>query len=301
MSLPVIQGANPNKILEFYETVLPNLQALETMGKIREVNGHVRMTLEKLEGIRGDLVRTDNNWQDWDFPHLLETLRKWIIRNPPKHSEERQSQDKLPPYKPIKPFLPKNKSYQTRKEEPKRRLCVYCESVNHQSVNCDKVTTLQKRRREFNRKQWCFNYTGTNHKAPECRCSACYKFCNRRHRSSICHENMSQQPSEPMLVATMKGSVTYPVVIESVNGIHCRASIFRAGKFELHKWHSNVPALEQPTAPDETIEERPTTHQNENQSYAEDQLGVKQGETKLLGVPWTNERKQYKPVSLHRL
>ena len=56
MSLPVTQGANPNKILEFYETLLPNLQALETMGKIREVNGYVRMTLDKLKGIRGDLV-----------------------------------------------------------------------------------------------------------------------------------------------------------------------------------------------------------------------------------------------------
>ena len=105
------------------------------------------MTLDKLEGIQGDLVRTDDNWQDWDFPHLLEALRTWIIRNPPKHHEERQSQDKLPPHKPMKPFLPKNRSYQTRQEEPKGRRCVYCESVNHQSVNCDKVITLQERRR----------------------------------------------------------------------------------------------------------------------------------------------------------
>ena len=56
-------------------------------------------------------------------------------------------------------------------------------------------------------------------------------------------------------------------------------SIFRAGKFELHKWHSNAPSLEQPTPHEETIEERPTTHQNENQSYAKDQLGGKQRET----------------------
>ena len=63
-------------------------------------------------------------------------------------------------------------------------------------------------------------------------------------------------------------------------------SIFRAGKFELHKWHSNVPSLEQPTLYEETVEEWPITHQNENQSYAKDQLGVKQGETKPLGVPW---------------
>ena len=159
MSLPVIQGANPNKILKFYETVLPNLQALETMGKIREVNGYVRMTLDKLEGIRGDLVRTNDNWQDWDFPHLLEALRKWTIRNPPKHREERQSQDRLLPHKPMKPFLPKNRSYQTRQEEPKRKPCVYCESVKHQSVNCDKVITVQERRRELNRIQLRFDCT----------------------------------------------------------------------------------------------------------------------------------------------
>ena len=199
------------------------VQALETMGKLGEVNGYVRMTLNKLEGIRGDLVRTDDDWQEWRFPQLVEALRKWTIRNPPKHSEERQSQDKPPPFKPVKPFLPKNRSYQTCQGEPKRRLCVYCERVNHQSVNCDKVTTLQERRRELNRKQLCFNCTGANHKAPECRCSACCKFCNRRHHSSICPEKIPQQSPEHLLVATGKGSVTYPVVIVSVGGIHCCA------------------------------------------------------------------------------
>ena len=53
MSLPVIQGTNPDKI---DETPLLNLQALETMGKISEVNGYLRMMLDKLEGIQGDLV-----------------------------------------------------------------------------------------------------------------------------------------------------------------------------------------------------------------------------------------------------
>ena len=37
------------------------------------------------------------------------------------------------------------------------------------------------------------------------------------------------------------------------------------------------------------MEERPTTHQNENQSYAKDQSGVKQGEIKLLSVPWDKQ------------
>ena len=57
MSLPSIYGANPNKVSQFYEKLCSNVQALETMGKLGEVNGYVRMTLNKLEGIRGDLVR----------------------------------------------------------------------------------------------------------------------------------------------------------------------------------------------------------------------------------------------------
>ena len=61
MSLPVIYGANPNKVWQFYEKLCSSVQALETMGKLGEVNGYVRMTLTKLEGIRGDLVRTDDD------------------------------------------------------------------------------------------------------------------------------------------------------------------------------------------------------------------------------------------------
>ncbi len=36
---------------------------LETLGRIGEVNGYVRMTLDKLGSIRGDLVCTDDDWQ----------------------------------------------------------------------------------------------------------------------------------------------------------------------------------------------------------------------------------------------
>ena len=53
-------------------------------------------------------------------------------------------------------------------------------------------------------------------------------------------------------------------------------SIFGEAGFKLHKWHSNVPALEIPETP----------ASEEEQSYAKEQLGVKKGETKLLGVPW---------------
>ena len=52
------------------------------MGKIKEIKGFVRTTLGKLPGIRADLVRLDDNWQEWGFPELIESLKKWCDRNP---------------------------------------------------------------------------------------------------------------------------------------------------------------------------------------------------------------------------
>ena len=53
MSLPQINNANPQKIHEFSEKLLCSVQALDTMGKIKEMNGYgyVRVTLDKLQGI----------------------------------------------------------------------------------------------------------------------------------------------------------------------------------------------------------------------------------------------------------
>ena len=61
MSLPQINNANPGKIHDFSEKLLCSLQALDTMKKIKKMNGYVRVTLDKLQGIREDLVRNDDN------------------------------------------------------------------------------------------------------------------------------------------------------------------------------------------------------------------------------------------------
>ena len=82
MSLPHIRGTNPSKIHEFYGKLASSVQALEALGKLKTVSGYARLTLDKLEGIRADLVRTDDGWQDWGFTQLLEQLRKWTERNP---------------------------------------------------------------------------------------------------------------------------------------------------------------------------------------------------------------------------
>ena len=67
-TLPVIQNSHPNRIENFCERLVISAQALETTNKLKEINGYARLTLDKLSGIQADLVRTDENWQEWTFP-----------------------------------------------------------------------------------------------------------------------------------------------------------------------------------------------------------------------------------------
>ena len=54
MSLSIINGNSRPKIHSFYDNLLGHVQALETLGKLEQVAGNVRLTLNKLAGIRAD-------------------------------------------------------------------------------------------------------------------------------------------------------------------------------------------------------------------------------------------------------
>ena len=94
LELPVIPNVNIKKIHEFYDTLMYAVQSLETMGCLQQVNGNVALTLEKLPGIRGDLARTDPDWESWDFVKLVEALHLWTRRNPIEQSNETRSRDR---------------------------------------------------------------------------------------------------------------------------------------------------------------------------------------------------------------
>ena len=212
IALPTVQGSQPVKIHEFYEKLSTNIQTLETMGKTKEINGYVRVTLDKLPGVRADLVRLDDDWQEWGFPQMLEALRKWCDRNPlPSSSADQSSNDRIPsrPHK-------RDRVFHSRQEDWKPRPCVYCESSGHKSVDCDKIVGVAQRRRY--EKRLCFNCTGTKHRAADCRLKTSCQKCGGRHHTSICDKGAQQ-----MLLATGDGAVIYPVVVVNVNGITCRA------------------------------------------------------------------------------
>lgn len=91
IGLSTIHGVDPAKIHEFHEKLTSHIQVLETMGKVKEIGGFVCATLDKLPDIRADLVRLDDNWQDWGFPEPIESLRKWCDRNPIPSREQMPS------------------------------------------------------------------------------------------------------------------------------------------------------------------------------------------------------------------
>ena len=81
-SIPVIQNPHPNRIHNFYGKLVIIVQALDTMNKLKEINRYARFTLNKLPGISADLVRIDEDWQEWAFHKLVDALRNWTTRNP---------------------------------------------------------------------------------------------------------------------------------------------------------------------------------------------------------------------------
>ena len=66
------------------------------MGEINEINGYVRVTLDKLPGIRADLVRLDDDWQEWSFRKLVQALWKWCERKPLTPSDQANYERALP-------------------------------------------------------------------------------------------------------------------------------------------------------------------------------------------------------------
>ena len=176
MFLPTIQGSNAGKIHDFYENLLFNVQSLETLGKLKEVNGYVRMCLNKLEGIRGDLVRTDDDWRQWDFIKLVDALRKWTERNPVKMHVHDRSSDKSD----RQSNLSRMNAFQARQREAKQRRCVYCNEISHASINCPKIVSSVDRKKYLSEKRLCFNCTGAEHRASDCRSRASCTKCRRR-------------------------------------------------------------------------------------------------------------------------
>ena len=149
MSVPQINNENSQNVHVFSEKLLCSFQALDTMRKIKEMNGYVKVTLDKLQGVRADLVRNDGNQQDWIFQQLVKVLEKWTVRNLIPLSD-RQNPGIGYSY---------SKSYQAKQSKSSY---VYCEKPGHRSSDCKTAKTVTERRKILSNKKIVSTLQGLN-------------------------------------------------------------------------------------------------------------------------------------------
>ncbi|XP_046843130.1 uncharacterized protein LOC124437166 [Xenia sp. Carnegie-2017] len=211
LDLPNIPDANVQKVHKFCERLTYCVQSLETMGKLEQINGSVAMTLDKLSGIRSDLVRTDPNWDEWDYIKLIEALTLWTRRNPRNpicEGERKENRNRL-----------RERVFNTKLGQ---RKCVYCDANDHKSADCSKVTDINERKQILAKKRRCFNCTGEGHRAADCTSKITCQHCERRHHTSLCEQAMGKKT---LMTATKTNEGVFPILTVKVNGIMCRALV----------------------------------------------------------------------------
>ena len=87
------------------------------MGELNTIERYVRNTLDKLPQIRSDLVRRDGEWQQWDFPKLIDALRQWVEGNPVTETGRE------------KPTIQRDKNCSARQQNAKNQKCTTPPSV----------------------------------------------------------------------------------------------------------------------------------------------------------------------------
>ena len=226
MELPVITGTSPKKVKEFYKQLRFSVQSLETLGRLGDVKGNMRATLDKLKGTKADLVHGNDGWKDWNFKELLKELKRWTDINPVEETAAERG-----PSKGNQNWAHKQTSrtsfYNAQSRPPQEpqtgNQCVYCDR-NHKAKDCTTVTDTKQRRGILSNKKLCFNCTGTKHRADDCKSKTSCQKCKRRHHTSLCDARVDAGGG-PLLIATGAPVVIviYPVVIVQVEGIKCRA------------------------------------------------------------------------------
>ena len=208
LALPFISGTQPAKVHDFYEALLYNVQSLETLGKTSECVALVRGILNKLPGIKAELVQGHPEWQSWNFTQLLNALREWKEIHPRENVKSRDT---------LRSFHVEERNGNAT------RGCVYCRGVSHKAKDCTAITSVEDRRKYLQEKRLCFNCTGP-HRATNCRSRGNCANCKQRRHITICDRNSQLSNEGAAMTAThVREKVCHPVVVVKVNGVKCRA------------------------------------------------------------------------------
>ena len=188
IKLPVIRGTSYWKTLSFYEKLSRSFDALQTLGKGETLTGLVMTTINKLPHVKPDVVRVDDDWEQWGMENLIESLGKWLKRNKPEEQIDSQPETT----KREKHWYSKGEG-RTSASKPSRQgpNCMFCKE-SHWGDACPTYDTLEKRKKFFVKGKLCFNCGKHGHRENKCHSRGCFK-CKAKHHTSLC--DMKEQAS----------------------------------------------------------------------------------------------------------
>ena len=92
MSLQSAHNTNTTRIHDFYKRLTTSINLLDTVGEVKDINGYVRTSLDKLSRIRFDLEIMNDDEKHWKLYELLEASTKRMERNPLKEHSKQQKE-----------------------------------------------------------------------------------------------------------------------------------------------------------------------------------------------------------------
>ena len=206
-SLPVISNSNSNHIHEFYKNSTTSLQPLETMKKLKDIKGYVRLTLNKMPGIRVNILRLEDNWQEWELCQLADSLRRYTDRNCKTA------------WNPEKNFWRETLFHVRDKDQRRAYVCVYCEKAGHRSSDCELVIEISECRLILSKKKLCFNCASPKNRTFDCGSNKTCIYCKGKYHNSI------YKKTSNVLLNTNDNHVIYPLVIIDIESIKYHALI----------------------------------------------------------------------------
>ena len=213
-------GRDIKKMYEFADKLSVAVQSLKTLGKLAETRGLAQTTLEKLSGIRNDLIGSAENFDEWGYEELLKALEMWMRKNP-------VSEYKIDPAP--RPYPRKAYTTQLRNSQD-RRVCAYCEETTHKTTECPKVSDVEDRKRILIEKRLCFNCAKPNCRVSRCPSNARCRRCQSKHHTSLhvdspIEQDTANDSKKNALTANIEGEGLLPIIVVEVNGVKCRALV----------------------------------------------------------------------------
>ena len=195
------------------------MESLKTLDSLNKLDATVRFTFHKLEVIKNELVMIDEQWSEWTFTPFLDALEKWTLNNPLcKDPRSHNMGGHLENRKKSRLFF----SQRGDRDPKTSRGCLFCESPDHNAINCDKIVDLLARKKISLEKRLCFNCTGTRHRVGDCKRKSTCRNCKARHHTSLCDKSKAREPG---MTANSVGNtaVIQPVVVVKIGGFKFRA------------------------------------------------------------------------------